>query len=119
MAHTYTSRILAGTVAAALALSMAACSSSDEATSESAAMSSAQESKASASPEAAFPRTIETLDGQGNPTEITVEKQPERIVSVSVTLTGALVALDAPVVGSGGGNPKDPMFDSETGFGTW
>ncbi|PFG28055.1 Fe2+-enterobactin ABC transporter substrate-binding protein [Corynebacterium renale] len=118
MSHTISARVFAGALAAATALSVAACSSSDEASVEQSTAGSAEAGKESAK-EAAFPRTIETLDGQGNAKEITIEKKPERIVSVSVTLTGALVALDAPVVGSGGGNPKAPMFDDETGFGTW
>lgn len=107
-------RRVAATVAGlALATSLAACSSSSE-ESESA---SAQGSESSSSDSAAFPRTIETQDKDKKPTEITIEERPQRIVSASVSLTGALLALDAPVVGSGGGNPKAPMFADETGFG--
>ncbi|SES24911.1 Fe2+-enterobactin ABC transporter substrate-binding protein [Corynebacterium cystitidis] len=69
------------------------------------------------SAESTFPLTLETLDKDGQPTEITIPEQPERVVSASVTLTGALLAIDAPVVASGGGNPNTPMFADGTGFG--
>ncbi|MBF4810375.1 Fe2+-enterobactin ABC transporter substrate-binding protein, partial [Cronobacter muytjensii] len=35
----------------------------------------------------------------------TLEKAPQRIVSTSVTLTGSLLAIDAPVVASGATSP--------------
>ncbi len=47
-----------------------------------------------------WPRTVETADGP-----VTLETQPERIVSTSVTLTGSLLALDAPLVGTGAQPP--------------
>ncbi|WP_448851593.1 Fe2+-enterobactin ABC transporter substrate-binding protein [Corynebacterium sp. 335C] len=75
------------------------------------------ESAESGSEEQSFPRTVETLDGKGEPTEVTIEAKPERVVSASVSLTGALLAVDAPVVATGGGG-KGPIFTKEEGFGT-
>lgn len=108
-------RVAAAVTGLALAAGLAACSNSAE---ESATSAPGSQTNASGSSDsAAFPRTVETQDKDKKSTEITIEKQPQRIVSASVSLTGALLALDAPVVGSGGGNPKAPMFADETGFG--
>lgn len=118
MSTSLTRRLMAVGLALATAAGLAACSadsSNDKA--DSADPSASQETAASESQDAAFPRTIETLDGAGNPTEVEIPAKPERIVSGSVSLTGALLSLDAPVVASSGGNPKAPMFDDETGFG--
>lgn len=38
----------------------------------------------------------------------TLESKPTRIVSTSVTLTGSLLAIDAPVIASGATTPKQP-----------
>lgn len=43
-----------------------------------------------------WPRVFHNVDG----TETIIEHQPKRILSTSVTLTGTLMAIDAPVVGS-------------------
>ncbi|MBC3185628.1 Fe2+-enterobactin ABC transporter substrate-binding protein [Corynebacterium sp. zg-331] len=110
MTFSLTRRVTAVAAGLALAVSLAACSSEDTDS------SSAQGSESSSS-DSAFPRTVETQDKDKHPTEITIEQRPQRIVSASVSLTGALLALDAPVVGSGGGNPKAPMFADDTGFG--
>ncbi len=45
----------------------------------------------------------------------TLDSPPERIVSTSVTLTGSLLALDAPVVASGATMPNNRIAD-EHGF---
>ncbi|WP_300005807.1 Fe2+-enterobactin ABC transporter substrate-binding protein [uncultured Cedecea sp.] len=45
----------------------------------------------------------------------TLDSPPERIVSTSVTLTGSLLALDAPVVASGATMPNNRIAD-ENGF---
>lgn len=59
--------------------------------------------------DAAFPRTVEHDLGS---TEIPAE--PLRIVSASVSLTGALLALDAPVVATG--TTGSPQLADENGF---
>ena len=43
-----------------------------------------------------WPRTLQTPKGP-----LTLQRAPERIVSTSVTITGTLLAIDAPVTGSG------------------
>ncbi|MBN9643666.1 Fe2+-enterobactin ABC transporter substrate-binding protein [Corynebacterium mendelii] len=68
---------------------------------------------------AAWPRTIASVDGAGNPQDVTIEAEPTRIVSTSVTLTGALLAIDAPVVASGGTNPNTAVADGEGFFKQW
>ncbi|MGQ7115120.1 Fe2+-enterobactin ABC transporter substrate-binding protein, partial [Escherichia sp. TWPC-MK] len=48
-----------------------------------------------------WPRQI--TDSRGTHT---LESQPQRIVSTSVTLTGSLLAIDAPVIASGATTPN-------------
>lgn len=43
-----------------------------------------------------WPRTLQTPKGP-----LTLQQPPERIVSTSVTITGTLLAIHAPLVGSG------------------
>ncbi|WP_109240907.1 Fe2+-enterobactin ABC transporter substrate-binding protein [Klebsiella michiganensis] len=43
----------------------------------------------------------------------TLESQPLRIVSTSVTLTGSLLAIDAPVVASGATTPNNRVADGQ------
>ncbi|MGW0019728.1 Fe2+-enterobactin ABC transporter substrate-binding protein [Rhodococcus sp. NPDC003382] len=66
---------------------------------------SSDEDAAETSPTSAqsgeWPRTVETADGP-----VTLDTRPERIVSTSVTLTGSLLALDAPLVGTGAQPPS-------------
>lgn len=57
-----------------------------------------------------WPRQIQSARGA-----ITLEHMPQRIVSTSVTLTGTLLAIGAPVVGSGATTPNNRVAD-EQGF---
>ncbi|MEL0630446.1 Fe2+-enterobactin ABC transporter substrate-binding protein [Psychromonas aquatilis] len=57
-----------------------------------------------------WPRSIMTSKGL-----LTLEQPPKRIVSTSVTLTGTLLAIDAPVVASGATTPNTSVA-SEQGF---
>jgi iron complex transport system substrate-binding protein len=61
-----------------------------------------------------WPRTIEHEKGS---TEI--PSAPQRIVSTSVVLTGSLLAIDAPVFGSGGTAPNVPGTDEDGYFEQW
>ncbi len=61
-----------------------------------------------------WPRTIETLRGK-----ITLYTKPQRIVSTSVTLTGTLLAINAPLVGSGATAPNTPVSDDQGFFIQW
>ncbi|MDO4927829.1 MAG: Fe2+-enterobactin ABC transporter substrate-binding protein [Corynebacterium sp.] len=58
-----------------------------------------------------WPRTVETDDG-----ELTLESQPERIVSTSTALTGAMLAVGAPVVASAATSPNVPDLSDDQGF---
>lgn len=61
-----------------------------------------------------WPRTI--ADSHGSHT---FEQAPVRIVSTSVTLTGSLLAIDAPVVASGATTPGNRMADSQGFLRQW
>lgn len=104
---------LAAVAAASLTFGLVACSTdevADTATSASAAASSAITEAA-----AEFPRTVDTLDGQGNEVEVTIESQPQNIYATSVTLAGNLLALGAPVKNIAV-QGKDNAIADERGF---
>lgn len=61
-----------------------------------------------------WPRTL--TDSHGTHT---LEQAPVRIVSTSVTLTGSLLAIDAPVVASGATTPGNRMGDSQGFLRQW
>jgi ferric enterobactin transport system substrate-binding protein len=105
-------RTAAGVVLAGLAaLSLAACGSAASSTEAGASGGSSQ----SVSAEASWPRTVSTDDG-----ELTLKEQPQRIVSTSTTLTGALLAIDAPVVASAATSPNiDGLSDANGFFSQW
>ncbi|PTR24099.1 iron complex transport system substrate-binding protein [Rhodococcus sp. OK519] len=89
--------------ALAIGLTTVACSSSDD--SADAAATSTQSGE--------WPRTVETAKGP-----VTLDVQPTRIVSTSVTLTGSLLALDAPLIGTGA-QPKSTVTDDQGLFTQW
>lgn len=116
--------------AIALTATLAACSDSDKDTDTNAAdtatssVSDATTSPASIStpestPESSWPRTIGTQDGKGNNVDITIDSQPKNIVSTSVTLTGALLALDAPVKATGVQGKSNAIADDKGFFNQW
>lgn len=86
-------------------LALAGCGSSDEPDSS---------ATPSASGDSSWPRTVDTEQG---PVEIPA--QPERIFSTAVTLTGSLLALDAPVVASSVTSPNTDVADDEGFFTQW
>nr|WP_258041607.1 Fe2+-enterobactin ABC transporter substrate-binding protein [Citrobacter amalonaticus] len=49
----------------------------------------------------------------------TLEQKPQRIVSTSVTLTGSLLAIDAPVIASGATTPNNRVADSQGFLRQW
>ncbi|RPH29715.1 Fe2+-enterobactin ABC transporter substrate-binding protein [Buttiauxella warmboldiae] len=63
---------------------------------------------------AGWPRTI--TDSRGAQT---FAQAPQRIVSTSVTLTGSLLAIDAPVVASGATTPGNRMADTQGFLRQW
>ncbi|MDW6003033.1 Fe2+-enterobactin ABC transporter substrate-binding protein [Vibrio mangrovi] len=63
---------------------------------------------------ASWPRQIQTELGS-----VTLNQMPQRIVSTSVTLTGSLLAIDAPVVASGATTPNNRFSDEQGFFRQW
>jgi ABC-type Fe2+-enterobactin transport system substrate-binding protein len=61
-----------------------------------------------------WPRSIETSHGV-----ITLNHPPQRIVSTSVTVTGTLLAIDAPVIASGATTPNNRLADKQGFFLQW
>ena len=61
-----------------------------------------------------WPRQI--TDSRGTHT---LESQPQRIVSTSVTLTGSLLAIDAPVIASGATTPNNRVADDQGFLRQW
>ncbi|WP_414123182.1 Fe2+-enterobactin ABC transporter substrate-binding protein [Corynebacterium nuruki] len=113
------------TATAALTLGVVACSDddSDSATTGAAASdnSDASDSSGSSDDQGTWPREVDSVvvdNGKaGTETEkIEIPAKPERIVSTSVTLTGSLLAVDAPVVASGGA--KAGATSDDKGFFT-
>ncbi|ADU67812.1 Fe2+-enterobactin ABC transporter substrate-binding protein [Pantoea sp. At-9b] len=64
--------------------------------------------------EQGWPRKIQTEQGV-----VTLTKAPQRIVSTSVTLTGSLLAIDAPVIASGATVPNSRLSDDQGFFRQW
>ena len=58
-----------------------------------------------------WPRTIQGINGS-----VTLPQPPKRIVSTSVTLTGSLLAMDAPVIASGATAPNSRLADAQGFF---
>ena len=104
---------LVAVVAMVLSTGLAACGSSSSTststTTGSAGASGAASAGASAgaSAEATWPVTIKGDDG----VDVEIKSEPKSIVSTSVTLTGSLLAIDAPVVASTPAKKKDDKTD--------
>ncbi len=64
--------------------------------------------------EQGWPRTVQGANGA-----VTLQQPPQRIVSTSVTLTGSLLAIDAPVVASGATAPNSRLADGQGFFRQW
>ena len=95
-------RAAALAVAGALAVAVAGCSSEAE---EAPSAGSAEES--------AWPRTIEHELG-----ETTIDAQPANIVSTSISITGTLLAIDAPVTASAA-TTVSAITDDQGFFSQW
>lgn len=61
-----------------------------------------------------WPRTIHAENG-----DITIIKPPKRIVSTSVTLTGLLLAINAPIIASSATMPNSKFSDNLGFFKQW
>ena len=124
------SRAVAAVAAAtALTLGVAACSDDDD-DSDTGTSASADGSDSDSDSEdsedadqGTWPRTVDSLvveNGKATPKteQVEIPAKPEKIVSTSVTLTGSLLAVDAPVVASGGAK-ADPTSDDKGFFSQW
>ena len=118
------SRLRQGLLAVAamvLSTGLVACGSSNSSTSASSAGSAGASAGASgaasaaASPKVTWPVTIKGDDG----VDVEIKAEPKSIVSTSVTLTGSLLALDAPVVASTPAKKKDEKTDDNGFFTQW
>ena len=127
------SRLRQGLLAVAamvLSTGLVACGSSNSSTSTASAAGSAGASgaasagasagasgaaSAAASPKVTWPVTIKGDDG----VDVEIKAEPKSIVSTSVTLTGSLLALDAPVVASTPAKKKDEKTDDNGFFTQW
>ncbi|NKI73147.1 Fe2+-enterobactin ABC transporter substrate-binding protein [Dickeya sp. CFBP 2040] len=67
-----------------------------------------------ASSSTGWPRTIATPKGP-----VTLTRPPQRIVSTSVTISGTLLAINAPLVGSGATSPNTIVADEQGFFRQW
>lgn len=65
-------------------------------------------------PAPGWPRTLQTPKGP-----LTLPQAPRRIVSTSVTLTGTLLAINAPLVGSGATSRNSTVSDDRGFFTQW
>lgn len=61
-----------------------------------------------------WPRTLQTPKGP-----LTLQQAPRRIVSTSVTITGTLLAINAPLVGSGATSRNSTVSDDRGFFTQW
>ncbi len=72
------------------------------------------EHNASAATSTGWPRTVQTLKGP-----VTLAHPPQRIVSTSVTISGTLLAINAPLIGSGATSPNTTVADDQGFFRQW
>ncbi|ACZ30482.1 periplasmic binding protein [Xylanimonas cellulosilytica DSM 15894] len=104
-------RSLTAAAAVAALLTLAACSgdaaATDDATPQPGASAEADAETGT------WPRTVEHESGTAE-----IPEQPLRIVSTSLTLTGTLLAIDAPVIASAATSPS-PMTDDQGFFSQW
>lgn len=100
---------LTGLVTAGLAaFALTACGTDSPSATE-----SSQAATAEASADAIWPRTV--TDEKG---EVILDAQPEKIVSTSISVTGTLLAINAPVVASAATSVSD-ITDDKGFFSQW
>lgn len=110
--RTLTKKFLAAITAGSLALTAAACSNDNSATSESSSATSSADA-ASSENTGEWPRTITHELG-----ETVIETKPERIANTALSVTGTLLAIDAPVIASAATTPSD-VTDDQGFFSQW
>lgn len=101
-------RLLAALVVGLCAVfALTACGGSQSSSSDSSASASASDGT--------WPKTVKDDNDQ----EVKLESKPEKIVSTAVTLTGSLLAIDAPVIASGGTSANTSISDDQGFFTQW
>lgn len=105
-----TKKLFATVAAGSLAFSAVACSSSADNAAESTDASTTAETSDETGE---WPRTIEHELG-----ETVLEAKPERIANTALSVTGTLLAMDAPLVASAATNPN-PLTDDKGFFKQW
>lgn len=93
---------------------LSACGASAVVGADSGSAASDGGSGGAASGSEAWPRTIEHVLGSAR-----IDSAPQAVVSTSVVLTGSLLAIGAPVIGSGGTAPDLPSTDENGFFTHW
>lgn len=99
-------RAAAALAAVVVATTLAACGGGADA--------KPYDAESTGTPSGSWPRTITDTVGS-----VTLKEQPKNIVSTSVVLTGSLLAIDAPVKGSGASMPGGVGFDAQGFFTQW
>ncbi|AHM71994.1 Fe2+-enterobactin ABC transporter substrate-binding protein [Yersinia hibernica] len=99
--------VLMGLVTFGLIFCLSGCKPAEETTGEQAPSSNNENATA-------WTRTVETAKGP-----VTLTHQPTRIVSTSITITGTLLAIDAPVIASGATVPNTTVADNQGFFTQW
>lgn len=89
---------------------LSACGSSGDGGSE-----DSSDSASASDSSGTWPRTVEDDNGD----EVTIDSRPKSIVSTSVTLTGSLLAADAPVKATGITQANTPVSDDKGFFTQW
>ncbi|GAA4798882.1 Fe2+-enterobactin ABC transporter substrate-binding protein [Corynebacterium canis] len=115
-------RILTAGLFITVGLTAAACSPAENST-ESAQSTAASSSASDSENQGQWPRTVDSLvvqDGKATKEteKVEIPAQPKRIVSTTVTVTGSLLAIDAPVVATGGAQPG-PAASDKGFFNQW
>ena len=105
----------AGSAGASGAASAGASGAASAGASGAASAGASGAASAGASAEATWPVTIKGDDG----VDVEIKAEPKSIVSTSVTLTGSLLAIDAPVVASTPAKKKDEKTDDNGFFTQW
>lgn len=107
-----TKKFLTAITAGSLAFTAVACSNDDSSTTES-STASASSSASSEENTGEWPRTITHELG-----ETVIEAKPERIANTALSVTGTLLAIDAPLIASAATNPSE-ITDDQGFFSQW
>ncbi len=106
-------RIIALAAVGFTSLTLTACGNSSDGSANATETPASQETATVAPDQGEWPRTITHEKG-----ETVLEAKPERIVSTALSVTGTLLAMDAPVVATAATSPS-PITDDKGFFSQW